>query len=221
MTLLRNLGNTARRTECVCYRSRCVTSRPVDKENVTREATVDDIHGAAIAGGLTDPIALTPPATPGEAWTAKEIRRSFAYGPDSAALDPHTGKIVERLDFTDYPLAAKLSDWGIRAHMGFLFGIANQVLLAAVAGALVLIVLRGYAMWWKRRPTRGGALPTMPRPGALLRLFKAHPVVTAVAAIVVAGFCIAIPLLGISLAALVLLDVTIAKVRRARLEARA
>ena len=184
-------------------------------------ATVDDIHASALDAGLTDPIQLTPPAGPGETWTAAETRRSYAYGPDSAALDPHTGEVVERLDFADYPLAAKLADWGIRAHMGFLFGIANQILLAAVAAALALIVLRGYAMWWKRRPTRGGALPTMPRPGSLLRLAQARPFMTAGAAIVVVVLCVAVPLLGISLAAFVLLDVAIALIRRARTEARA
>lgn len=184
-------------------------------------ATVDDIHASAVDAGLTDPIQLTPPAGPGETWMASETRRSYAYGPDSAALDPRAGEVVERLDFADYPLAAKLADWGIRAHMGFLFGIANQILLATVAAALALIVVRGYAMWWKRRPTRGGALPTMPRPGSLLRLAQARPFMTAGAAIVVVGLCVAIPLLGISLAAFVLLDVAIALVRRARTEARA
>lgn len=186
-----------------------------------REATIDDIHAGAVSAGLADPIQLAPPAGPGDAWTATETRRSYAYGPSSAALDPQTGDVVERLDFADFPLAAKLSDWGIRAHMGFLFGFANQVLLAAVAGALLLIVIRGYAMWWKRRPTRGSSLPTMPRPGALLRLATLRPVMTAVIAIVVVGVCIAVPLLGISLAAFVLVDVAIALVRKARRRARA
>lgn len=186
---------------------------------IHRSATVDEIYDSSLVAGLADPIQLSPPAVPGEAWTASETRRSYSYGPDSAALDSRTGDVVERLDFADYPIAAKLADWGIRAHMGFLFGIANQVLLAAVAGALALIVLRGYAMWWKRRPTRGGTLPAMPRPGGLLRLAKVRPVMTAVAAVVVVGLCAAVPLLGISLAAFVLLDVAVATVRRSRSEA--
>ena len=32
------------------------------------------------------------------------------------------------------PIAAKLSRWGIDAHMGMLFGLVNQVLLLIVAG---------------------------------------------------------------------------------------
>ena len=184
------------------------------------EATTDDIHIAALNAGLTEPIQMTPPARPGDAWTASETRRSYTYGPDSAALDPYTGDVVERLAFDDYPLAAKLSDWGIRAHMGFLFGVANQMLLAVVAGALVLIVLRGYAMWWKRRPTRSGTLPAMPQAGALLRLAQARPYMTAGFAIVVVGICCAIPLLGLSLGGFILLDVGIALVRRVGREAR-
>lgn len=179
-------------------------------------ASIDDVHAAAVQADLSEPIQMTAPANPGEAWTVAETRRSYAYGPDTVAVDSHSGQVVERLDFADYSLAAKLADWGIRAHMGFLFGIANQVLLAGVAGALVLIVLRGYAMWWKRRPTRISTLPTMPPPGAILRLARAKPVMTAVAAFIVAGVCLAVPLLGISLVAFLIVDVGVQAVRRTR-----
>lgn len=178
--------------------------------------TVDDVRDAAFSAGLSAPIQITPPGEMGEAWTAAETRRSYTAGPDTVAVDPHTGDVVERLDFAEYPIAAKLADWGIRAHMGFLFGIANQLLLAGVAAALVLITVRGYLMWWKRRPTRGGELPRMPEAGALWRLVRGRPLVTALGLVIVVGVGFAVPLLGISLAAFVVVDVAVQAVRRAR-----
>lgn len=189
---------------------------PMD-HGAMREATIDEVDSAATGAGLSAPIQLTPPAEPGGVWTAAETRRSFTYGPDTVTVDAETGDVVDRLDFADYPVAAKLADWGIRAHMGFLFGIVNQLLLAAVAAALVVVVVRGYLMWWKRRPTQsGGGLPPMPEAGALWLLARSNPIVTALVVAAVAGVGFAVPLLGISLAAFILVDLAVQAVRLMR-----
>lgn len=197
------------------------------------EAAADPLAGAstvlaaARADGLTDPIALTPPIEPGTAWTAAESPRSWSAGPDSVAVDGRNGTVVERLPFADYPLPAKLTDWGIRLHMGFLFGLANQLLLAAVAVAITVVTVRGYVMWWMRRPTRGRAgdsvrrasrrgLARPPARGAVRDLVRTHPVSTVVGLCVVVVIGWAIPLLGLSLAAFVALDVAIGTVARLR-----
>lgn len=39
--------------------------------------------------------------------------------------------------------------------MGLLFGLPNQLVLLAIAAGLTAMVVFGYLMWWKRRPTRG------------------------------------------------------------------
>jgi uncharacterized iron-regulated membrane protein len=49
---------------------------------------------------------------------------------------------------------AKLSKLGVQAHMGYQFGLANQLLLAALALGLLCVIVWGYRMWWQRRPTR-------------------------------------------------------------------
>ena len=41
--------------------------------------------------------------------------------------------------------------------MGLLFGLPNQLVLLAVAAGLAAMVIWGYVMWWKRRPTRGSS----------------------------------------------------------------
>ena len=44
-----------------------------------------------------------------------------------------TGEVIDILRFEDYPLMAKLTVWGIAAHMGLLFGLPNQLVLTALA----------------------------------------------------------------------------------------
>ncbi|CQD24399.1 PepSY-associated TM helix domain-containing protein [Mycolicibacterium conceptionense] len=74
---------------------------------------------------------------------------------NAVAVDGATATVTDTSWFSDWPLAAKLSAWGIQLHMGLLFGIANQLLLLGLALALVTVIVRGYRMWWQRRPTAG------------------------------------------------------------------
>ncbi|WP_242702191.1 PepSY domain-containing protein [Arthrobacter cavernae] len=108
--------------------------------------------------------------------------------------------------------AAKLTRWGIAAHMGVLFGLPNQLVLLAIAARLAAMAVWGYVMWWKRRPTRGGAWALgSPAPrGALLRAHWAG-VLTAITIMVPLGLFL--PLLGWSLLAFIILDTAIATVK--------
>lgn len=110
---------------------------------------------------------------------------------------------------------AKLADWGIRMHMGTLFGLLNQLLLLTVAILLITIIIRGYRMWWQRRPTRSSAL-TVGRPplrGGIRRAPVLGVIALAVAAVAVGWF---LPLLGITLVAFLVLDVAIGTVMTRR-----
>lgn len=169
---------------------------------------IDAANQIALASGLTAPITLNPPTTAGGLWTAKESRRSWIAGPDAVSIDAAQGRVVESLPYADFPLAAKLTDWGIRLHMGFLFGLANQLLLAAIAVALAVITVRGYIMWWMRRP-RGSAWGRPPRRGALRAVVLQHPLLTVLGVAVVAAIGWAVPLLGISLVAFLVIDVAL------------
>lgn len=119
-------------------------------------AMFDTVTRIARADIITAPmIDIKPPATPGKAWTVTEAGREWPASASAVAIDPATGRITNRLDFNDFNLAAKLTRWGIAAHMGLLFGLPNQLVLLAVAVGLAAMVVWGYAMWWKRRPSRG------------------------------------------------------------------
>jgi uncharacterized iron-regulated membrane protein len=171
----------------------------------------------AHATGLTEPVELTPPAGDGGPWLVQEVRRSWTPGPDAVSIDAATGTAVQSIPFSSYPAAARLADWGIRLHMGFLFGLANQLLLAAVAAAIVVVTIRGYALWWTRRPTRYRGLARPPVRGAARELLRRRPLATLIGAIAVVTLGWAVPLLGISLAAFLVLDALLGlAARRAR-----
>ncbi|MDH2428067.1 PepSY-associated TM helix domain-containing protein [Sphaerisporangium sp. TRM90804] len=165
------------------------------------DAAVDAVAGAAAAKGLAGPLEVVWPTEAGGAYVVKEIDKQWPIRGDQVAVGAD-GRVTDELRFADHPFAAKLTRFGIDAHMGLLFGLANQIALAAVALALITLVLYGYRMWWQRRPTRGFARPY--ERGALR---GTHPGVVAVLAVVAAGVGVFLPVLGVSLAAFLLLDV--------------
>ncbi|WP_308165394.1 PepSY domain-containing protein [Nocardia noduli] len=117
------------------------------------------------------------------------------------------------MSWLSYSLIAKLADWGIRGHMGTLFGLLNQLLLLAVALLLVTIIVRGYRMWWQRRPTRGAtwALGRPPLRGGIARAPLPGVIVLAVVAVAVGWF---LPLLGITLLGFLAVDLISGALRR-------
>ncbi|WP_254303447.1 PepSY-associated TM helix domain-containing protein [Rhodococcoides kyotonense] len=170
-------------------------SRDVLDVNVGR---IDSVLGTARSHGIDGKVEVSIPAEADTAFVVAQTRQPFALSTSSVAIDGATNAIVDDNDFADWPVAAKLAAWGIALHMGILFGVANQIVLALLALALVTVVVRGYLMWWKRRPT---ARP--PRRGGLRGLPRAHVVAVVVAALVLGWY---VPLLGISLLAFLLVD---------------
>ncbi|GAA0942794.1 PepSY-associated TM helix domain-containing protein [Actinocorallia libanotica] len=166
-----------------------------------------DADQVLAAAGLAGPVEIGYPSRPDEAFTVKQTDQSWPVRQDSAAVDPATAEVVATLRFADYPFLAKLTSLGVAAHTGQLFGPANQVLLAALALGLVLLIGWGYLMWWRRgrhgfgRPVPRGAWRTVP-PWALALL--------AAGAL---GAAWLVPLFGYPLAAFLVLDVLIGRLR--------
>lgn len=165
---------------------------------------IDGVLAAARAAGVDGRLAVTLP-TEGKGYVVKETDTQFPVHLDSVAVDPATGKVMAELRFADYPLLAKLTRFGIDAHTGVFLGLVNQLALAALALALILIILWGYRMWWLRRPAQDRALGfgrPMPR-GAWRHAPMRWLLPLALGTVLVGWF---VPMLGISLLVFLVTD---------------
>ncbi|MGH3713950.1 MAG: PepSY domain-containing protein, partial [Micromonosporaceae bacterium] len=174
---------------------------------------IDAVVAAARGAGLDGPVVVTPAAT-GQAWVVTQDDDVWPVRYDELAVDPATGAVVAENRWQDWPVMAQLSRLGIQFHMGKLFGLANQLLLAAVAVGLLAMIFWGYRMWWQRRPTRtGGWVGRPPARGA----WRSVPATwLALGAVVLGAVAWALPLLGVTLAAFLLLDVALGTLARHR-----
>ncbi|MEU2736139.1 PepSY-associated TM helix domain-containing protein [Streptomyces sp. NPDC007095] len=179
-------------------------------------SAIDGVLKAARGDGLGGPVEIAVPADGATAWTVTQTRNLWPVGRDSVAVDASADKVVDRVDFADWPVLSKLTRWGINAHMGTLFGLVNQIALALLAIGLICVILWGYRMWWQRRPTRAdhrALLGTPPARGA----WRGLPSGTvAVGIVVVAAVGWVIPLFGIPLAVFLAVDLAVGAARRRR-----
>jgi len=182
-------------------------------ESGSRAVEIERTYTATQAAGITRAVEITVPATSENAYVVKERRIPGIYTVNSLAVDGRTGAITDRLDYADWPLMAKLTNWGIQFHMGLMFGLANQLLLLAAMIGLIVVIMLGYRMWWQRRPTRGATrvpLGRAPRRG-VLGASSPWLVLPLLAAAAVIGWFV--PLVGLSLLGFLVID-TLAGLRQ-------
>lgn len=162
----------------------------------------DSVLASARAFGLSaGKVEIVPAYHAGKAWMVHEIDRAWPTQVDAVSIDPISNQVVSHVYFADYPLVAKLIRWGIDAHMGVLFGLPNQIILALFGLALCVMIVWGYRMWWIRRPKAGDMME--PLTGAWLKLSKLGQMVVFIVAAVLGW---ALPVMGVSLVAFIAID---------------
>jgi uncharacterized iron-regulated membrane protein len=167
-------------------------------------ALFDSVLASARGAGIdAAKVEIRPAKSADKAWVVNEIDRRWPTHVDAAAVDPQSLKVIDQVRFAQYSLPAKLTRWGIDAHMGVLFGLANQLLLVIFAGGLAVMVVLGYVMWWRRRPTPSPQLSVFEAWRQLAPAGRAGVIAVAV----VIGVCL--PVLGVSLLCFVLADVVL------------
>ena len=169
-------------------------------------AAADTVWSVARQHGMTGPVELAVPEEANAAWTVAGVDNTWPVGLDRVAVDPQTSAVVARSDFADWPVLAQLSKLGVQAHMGVLFGVVNQVLLAALALGLICVIVWGYRMWWQRRPTRDGRRAVVGAPPARGAWLGLPGWAVAVGVPVVFALGWALPLFGVPLAVFLLVD---------------
>lgn len=169
-------------------------------------ARFDRVLASARAAGIkASKIEIRPTSKPHRAWTVTEMERTWPTRADAVAVDPDSGQVVSKVAFSDFPLAAKLTRWGVDIHMGVLFGWPNQLLLAVFGMGLCTMIVWGYRLWWLRRPRASvskNPLQTVTAAFLTLPLALRIPVV-----IITLGIGIFLPVMGISAVMLILLDI--------------
>ncbi|MGW4490802.1 PepSY-associated TM helix domain-containing protein [Streptomyces sp. NPDC004376] len=182
----------------------------------TDPGAIDGVLKAARADGLGGPVEIALPQDHKSAWTVTQTRNLWPVGRDSVAVDASTDRVTNRVNFADWPVLAKLTRWGINAHMGTLFGLVNQILLALLAVGLITATVLGYRMWWQRRPTRADrrALLGAPPARGAWRGMSSPALAVGIVAVAVVGWVI--PLFGIPLAAFLVIDLIVGALRNRR-----
>ncbi|MDK4303530.1 PepSY domain-containing protein [Corynebacterium propinquum] len=165
----------------------------------------DQVLATAREEGLTGSLRMYPGESVEHGWQASERWTEWRTTSDAISVDGETGEVIDRLPFSELPLFSKLTSWGIYLHMGIMFGLPLQILLLVTALAIAGLVVLGYLIWWKRRPTPGA---TAGISGPRTKLSTKQWIIVAVFLVAVGGF---LPLFGISLAAMLLADVLLSK----------
>lgn len=179
-------------------------------------ADFDAVLAVARDAGLGGRVELTPPADAVSAWTVAQADNRWPVHYDQVAVDPAEGEVTAESRWTDYPALAKLSKLGVQGHMGLLFGLANQILLALIALGLIFVIVWGYRMWWQRRPMRDSHTAVLGKAPArgTWRQLPLPVLIIGIPAVAALGW--ALPVLGITLIAFLILDVAAGLVRRGR-----
>ena len=95
--------------------------------------------------------------------------------------------------------------------MGILFGLVSQLALLALAVILVAIIVRGYQMWWQRRPARGARpVGRAPSRGGWRKAPAPWLIIGVIVTAIIGWY---VPLLGIPLLAFLVVDGVIGAVR--------
>lgn len=179
---------------------------------------VDRVLAAARSVGVTDPVVISPPAKPGEAYIVKQTRTLWPIERDSAAIDPASGRVLKVLRFDEYPLLAQLPTTATNLHMGLLFGLPNQLVLAAIAIGVIVQICWAYRMWWKRRPTRSRSYrPGRPPSRGAWRRVPGRILAPALLAVAIVGYLV--PLFGLSLLVFLAVDIALGAWQRRRTRA--
>ncbi len=165
----------------------------------------DRVLNAARQDGLSaSKLELRQPKSADKAWAVTEIDRSWPTRVDAVSVNPQDFTIVDHVYFAQFPLVAKLTRWGVDAHMGVLFGLPNQLLLAFFGLGLCTMIVLGYRMWWSRRPKQIEASPAQ----TLTETWLAIPHYSKGTCLILAlALGYALPVMGVSLLAFVLVDI--------------
>lgn len=161
---------------------------------------INQVAAFAKSQSLPSPVLIRPPQDKSRVWTVQSetqnrpLRTTIKYDVAKAA-------VVSTDDFAKKHWIDKMVGQGIAIHEGARFGVINQLLSLLATSGLVLLSGTAIVMWWSRRQVGLGA-PSK-RHDSAYEVSMLRRIVLTLVLIVMAA---AMPLFGISLVVVFLLD---------------
>ncbi|MGV9360221.1 PepSY-associated TM helix domain-containing protein [Amycolatopsis sp. NPDC003731] len=193
----------------VHLRAPVLTAAPVPVRPGAGPIGLDRAVAAAEAAGLSGELAVSVPPRPEAPYTVTEIEEGLPVHRGAVAIDPYTAEVTERIAWSEYSLPAKLSALATEFHTGTLFGLANQIVLALVAVATLVLLALGYRMWWIHNPYKG-RWASLPRP--VWRQLAGAPLIVTLLGVAVLAWVL--PLVGASLVVFLAFDALLSRIKR-------
>ncbi|RXZ82918.1 PepSY domain-containing protein [Paenibacillaceae bacterium] len=156
---------------------------------------VEDVVGIADRHSVQRPYTISMPQGQTGVYT---ISAADGKPRNSATLhiDQYSGAVLTDVRYADYGVMAKAVSLGIALHEGRLFGLANQLLGLVTCIGLIFISASSYFMWRRRKPSGKLGAPGKPRDNrAAIGLL-----------VIMLAFGVLMPLVGLSIVAVLLLD---------------
>ena len=175
-----------------------VPSSDPDGAGLESVANIDTAVVVAEREGLAHPMTIALPS--GEDGVFSVVGDAF-HDPSrerTVHVDRFSGEVRSDYGFDDYPLAAQAVAQGIGFHEGRSLGLVTFWFAALFCVAVLGLCVTGPLMWWRRRPARSGSV------GAPRGRMPVRATPWLAAALVVLG--IVLPLFGVTLVAVLLLD---------------
>lgn len=163
--------------------------------------SLDRVIEIAAERRVPQPYAIALPVGPRGVYSVL-TDRNLAFDRTYLHVDQYSGRVLADVRFHDFGYLAQFFLWGIIAHEGQLFGLANQILGTLAAAGVLLLAASGLVLWWQRRPA--GRLGGPVASGRLPRIVVGGTLVLAAA----------LPLLAASLAVLWIGDFLVTRFRR-------
>lgn len=159
-------------------------------------ATIDTAVLVAGREGLARPLTVALPEDDTGVYSVLGYAFNDPGKERAVHVDRYGATVVSAYGYGDYPALAKVVAQGIALHEGRRFGTVNFWATIAFCLGVIFMCVTGPLMWWRRRPTG-----TLGAPRGRMPL-RATPLLVAA----VLALAVLLPLFGISLLLILLLD---------------
>ncbi|UOE95021.1 PepSY domain-containing protein [Alkalihalobacillus sp. LMS39] len=168
---------------------------PVSTSGTYVSLSLEDVNYIAKTQNVQKPYTISLPQGETGVYT---IATSHSRPGDNATLhvDQYSGAVITDVRFQDYGIMAKAITLGIALHEGRLFGLPNQILGLITCIGLVGLIVSSFVMWRNRKPS--GKLGAPPKPKSKKQ--------SRVVLVIMIGFGLLMPLVGISIIVVLILD---------------